>query len=440
MEVALAIHHPGNPDVVLLREGAALDAYSIPHLQQLGIHEVWIRYPGLEHLVRYVDPQLMANYRSLTTRVGNVIDQAMVRNTVEIDFYACKKALLSVTRHLAENPQSALWISQVAHADKPFVRHCGNVAALSLMMGMRLDFYLVRERKTLPAGRAKDLTSLGIGALLHDVGMLRIPQPALDRYNATLDTSDPEWRTHTALGYDMVRGVLDPTAAIIALYHHQAWDGTGFPERPSLRGGTRPAAERDVHVLARIVAAAELFSRIKNPAHAPGSSAKDLPTLPTVRALKLMLAEATRKKVDPVVFKALMSVVPAYAPGSVVRLSDGRDAVVTSWHVNAPCRPTVEILHEIEPRPQKQRGKVVRIDLREHKELSIVATDGEDVSQDNFEPAEPGEFDLLSLYRSMENRAHGDLKADAGEDVPHEPVADAPTPETHDDTPPAQAA
>jgi hypothetical protein len=123
----------------------------------------------------------------------------------------------------------------------------------------------------------------------------------------------------------------------------------------------------------------------------------------------------------------------------VVRLSDGRDAVVTSWDVNAPCRPTVEILHEIEPRPQKQRGKVVRIDLREHKELSIVATDGEDVSQDNFEPAEPGEFDLLSLYRSMENRAHGDLKADSGEDVPHEPVADAPASDA-DDTPPAQAA
>lgn len=439
MEVAMAIHHPGSPDVVLLREGAALDAYSIPHLQQLGIHEVWIRYPGLEHLVRYVDPQLMANYRSLTTRVGNVIDQAMVRNTVEIDFYACKKALLSMTRHLAENPQSALWISQVAHADKPFVRHCGNVAALSLMVGMRLDFYLVRERKTLPAGRAKDLTSLGIGALLHDVGMLRIPQAALDRYNATLDTSDPEWRTHTALGYDMVRGVLDPTAAIISLHHHQAWDGTGFPERPSLRGGTRPAAERDVHVLARIVAAAELFSRIKNPAHAPGSSAKALPSLPTVRALKLVLQEAVRKKMDPVVFKALMSVVPAYAPGSVVKLSDGRDAVVISWDVNAPCRPMVEILHEMEPRPHKQRGRVIRVNLREHAELSIVATDGEDVSNDNFEPAEPGEFDLLSLYRSMENRAHGDLKQDEAEDVaPAE--GGAAVEAVHEDEPPAQAA
>jgi HD-GYP domain-containing protein (c-di-GMP phosphodiesterase class II) len=434
MEVAMAIHHPAQPDIVLLREGAALDAYSIPHLQQLGVHEVWIRYPGLEHLVRFVDPQLMANYRALTSRVGNVIDQAMVRNTVEIDFYACKKALLSVTRHLAENPQSAVWVSQVAHADKPFVRHCGNVAALSLMMGMRLDFYLVRERKTLPAGRAKDLTSLGIGALLHDVGMLRLPQAALERYNASHDTSDPEWRTHAALGYDMVRGVLDPTAAIIALHHHQAWDGTGFPERPSLRGGTRPAAERDVHVFARIVAAAEMFSRIKNPAHAPGSNAKLLPTLPTVRALKLLLADATRKKIDPVVFKALMSVVPAYAPGSVVKLSDGRDAVVTTWDVNAPCRPVVEILHEFEPRPHKQRGRVVRVDLREQRDVTIVATDGEDVSQDNYDPAEPGEFDLVSLYRSMENRAHSDLKPHT--DVEHDA---GPASDDHQ-TPPAQAA
>ena len=438
----MAIHHPGHPDVVLLRQGALLDAYSIPHLMQLGIHEVWIRYPGLEHLVRFVDPQLMANYRTLTTRIGNVIDQAMVRNTVEIDFYACKKALLSVTRHLADSPQSALWISQVAHADKPFVRHSGNVAALSLMMGMRLDFYLVRERRSLPAGRAKDLTSLGIGALLHDIGMLRVSQAALDRYNATLDTTDPEWRTHTALGYDMMRGVLDPTAAIIALHHHQAWDGTGFPERPSLRGGTRPAAERDVHVLARIVAAAETFSRIKNPAHAPGSNSKLTPTIPTVRALRHMLDEPMRKKFDPVVFKALMSVIPAYAPGSVVRLSTQQDAVVVSWDVNNPCKPLVEVLQEFDPRPMKQRGKVVRIDLREHRDVSIIAMDGEDVSGDNFEPAEHGEFDLLALYRSMENRVHADLKPDAKKDAKHDVKPEVAKVEdgSQEQLPPAEAA
>jgi HD-GYP domain-containing protein (c-di-GMP phosphodiesterase class II) len=423
MELAMAIHHPNNADTVLLREGAALDRFSIPHLMQLGIQDVWITYPGLEHLIRYVDPELISNYRTLTTCLGLAIDQAMVRSPIDVDFYSCKKSLLSIIKQLSEHQQSAVWVTQVTTGDKPFVRHCGNVAAMSLIMGMKLDFYLVRERSRLPSGRAKDLTSLGIGALLHDLGMLRLNAEELARYNSTLDTNDPGWRRHTALGYEMVRGVLDPTAAIIALHHHQAWDGTGFPQRPSLRGGTRPAAERDIHVLARIVGAAEMFQRIAHPAHAPGSDERKLPSIPTVRALKKMLEPSIRAKIDPVIFRALFSITPAYSPGSVVTLSDGVQAVVVDWNTEQPCKPVVEVLQEFDPRPRKRRGKVERIDLREHPDLMIVGIDGEDVRDDNFAPTEPGEFDLLAMYRSMENRAHTDLAAKIAEQNAPKPVS-----------------
>jgi hypothetical protein len=137
-----------------------------------------------------------------------------------------------------------------------------------------------------------------------------------------------------------------------------------------------------------------------------------------------------------------MSVIPAYAPGSVVRLSTQQDAVVVSWDVNNPCKPLVEVLQEFDPRPMKQRGKVVRIDLREHRDVSIIAMDGEDVSGDNFEPAEHGEFDLLALYRSMENRVHADLKPDAKKDAKHDvkPEVAKVEDDSQEQLPPAEAA
>ena len=78
-----------------------------------------------------------------------------------------------------------------------------------------------------------------------------------------------------------------------------------------------------------------------------------------------------------------MQTVPAYAPGSVVTLNMGRDAIVTNWHPDDPCRPVVRVM----------RGKLDDpdsieltdpINLREQAGIHITHCDGEDVSQDNF--------------------------------------------------------
>lgn len=404
MELALPIRHPRQPDTVLLREGVSLDALSIPHLRDLGVHELWIRYPGLENLVRFVDPLLLAEYHTLTQRLGLAIDQAMVRAPVEIDFYACRRSVLSIIARLSENPQAALWTAEVTGSERPFVRHSGNVCALSLLMGMRLDFYLVRERSRLPAHRAKDIASLGIGALFHDIGMLRLARADLARYHETGDENDPAWRAHTAIGFEMVRGVLDPAAATVVLHHHQRWDGSGFPQRASLKGGAMAVSGSEIHVFARIAAAADMIDRLTHPASAPGADPKARPSVPRVRALAQIAGELGRRSLDPVVWRALMSVCPPYPPGSMVRLSDGGNAVVTAWTPMDPCRPEVELM-DAALKPRKRKGRAVRIDLREARDLSIVEVDGHDVRMDNYEPRSEGEFDLASIRRATENRA-----------------------------------
>ncbi len=426
MTLALPIFHPRVPDCVLLREGMTLDSFSIPHLRELGIPEVWIKYPGLEHLVKFVDPQLHAQFRELTARLGLCIDQALV-SPIELDFYSCKRTLLSTIRRLSENPTTALWTSEIAGADQPFVRHCGTVAGLSIMMGMKLDFYLVRERPRLPANRAKDLTSLGIGGLLHDIGVLRLPSDTVAHYNQTLDASEPMWRKHTAMGYEMTRGNLDPSASTVILHHHQAFDGTGWPHRMKGKdgqrlsqrsggGGSQPVAGNDIHVLARIAAAADLFDRLRFPAHAPGSNDDTQPARPKVQALHMLLQHEYARLLDPVVSTALFTVAPPYPPGSLVTLSDGTDAVVVDWNPSNPCRPIVEfaeILGSAQVRPKRSRGKVTRLDLREAPDLIVASMDGVDVRPWHFEPQFEGQFDINAVARALSNRAHADLKAEA---------------------------
>ena len=63
-----------------------------------------------------------------------------------------------------------------------------------------------------------------------------------------------------------------------------------------------------------------------------------------VRVLREIVEQARTGIVDPVVVKGLLSVVPAFAPGSLVRLDDGQRAVVAEFDPLHPCRPTVQVL------------------------------------------------------------------------------------------------
>jgi HD-GYP domain-containing protein (c-di-GMP phosphodiesterase class II) len=415
MTLALPIHHPRSTEAVLLQAGVPLDALSIPHLRDLGVEEVWIRYPGLEHLCRIVDGQLDKKYKVLTSKLALAMDQALVRAPVAIDFYDCKRALTSIIRRLGEHPQSAIFLSDVTGSDRCFLRHCGNVAVLSMLMGMRLDFYLVRERPRLSPHRARDLTTLGIGALFHDIGMLRLPPDALARWHQTHDETNPAWRMHATLGFEMVRSVLAPAASCIVLHHHQSWDGSGFPERASIKGGTMAVAGHEIHIYPRIVAAAEMLHRLIHPVHAPGGDALAHATrrVPLVRALKQLVTTPLRTKLDPVVFRALLSVTPPYAPGSVVTLSNGAFAVVVDWSPADPCRPIVEMLDACPldqgPKARRKKTKPRRVDLRACPELCVAEIDDEDVRDDNFAPTTPGEFDLAALLRSMTSEKYDEL-------------------------------
>ena len=96
-----------------------------------------------------------------------------------------------------------------------------------------------------------DLRSLQVGALLHDIGKIAVADAVLQKA-APLD--EREWaamRLHPALGANLVRGwaALQPALPAV-LYHHERYDGTGYPT--GLAGQAIPA-------MARIVAVADAF-------------------------------------------------------------------------------------------------------------------------------------------------------------------------------------
>jgi len=397
MTLAMPILHPSNPGTVLLRAGADLTGQSIARLREIDCREVWVRCPGLEHIRDYIRPDVYAAHGELAGHLTRGF-QSMLRDAdPELEFGSYRGAVASLIDRLVQDSRSNIYVQEMVETNVRGLQHAANVCLLSVLIGLKLDSYLERERPRLSPGHARDVTPLGLGALLHDVGMLRIDKDAAERWMRGGDETDPVFRRHVELGYQIVRGRIEPAASAVVLHHHQRYDGAGFPTKTDCLGVEQGLAGRDIHIFARIASVADTYNRLRYPL----GDATPEPT-PVVRVLRMMMHGSFAPRFDPVVLKGLLAVVPPFAPGTTVRLCDERWAIVSQWTPDDPCRPVVEALPpgqsvatDVDPDDRE------RIDLSGSSELEIHWAEGVDVSKDTFYASDSRGLDLSRLAASM---------------------------------------
>lgn len=215
--------------------------------------------------------------------------------------------------------------------------HAMNVAVLSLLLAKTFDF-----------PRA-EMLDLGVGAMLHDVGKLDLPESV--RYR------DPSFAPDEVLAYEdhVARGVaharrmgLTAAALLVIAQHHEHSDGTGFPMRLS--------SDR-ITAASRIVAMVNRYDNLCNPHRGPGMTPHE--------ALSTMFAQA-QAKFDTSMLGAFIKMLGVYPPGSVVQLTDDRHALVVSVNAGRPLKPRV-LVHE----PRIPREQALIVDLETMPGLGI---------------------------------------------------------------------
>nr|WP_235044846.1 HD-GYP domain-containing protein [Deinococcus wulumuqiensis] len=90
----------------------------------------------------------------------------------------------------------------------------------------------------------EQVRALRWGAYLHDLGKIAIPDRILHK-NGPLDAQERQViRSHTSVGYEMLQDLhfLPAETLDLVRYHHERWDGTGYPS--GLRGANIPDAAR----------------------------------------------------------------------------------------------------------------------------------------------------------------------------------------------------
>lgn len=224
---------------------------------------------------------------------------------------------------LLEQEETAIRLLSENVGDKAAL-HPVNVTVISLLLGkaMELD--------------ADSLKQLGVGAMLHDVGKLALPERLRWRDPQFNKAERSLYQEHVAHGVALGRKMqLSPPVLAIIAQHHEMADGRGYPA--GLAGDA-------ISPLARIVTLVNLYDALCNPSN---------PALAITphEALSLMFAQMKRQ-FDAAVMMSFIRMMGVYPPGSVVELNDGRFGLVVSVNSSRPLKPRIVIYEQRIPRDE----------------------------------------------------------------------------------------
>lgn len=267
-------------------------------------------------------------YQALERVVSDHPDQAR----------ACGEALVAgCVSELLDNGDSVIRLLSEGVGERNGL-HPVNVLVISLLLGRALGM------------TSAELHEVGIAALLHDLGKLKLPpnlrQPTLSMIPMERTRYESHVGESVALATRM--GLAEPVLRAIA-QHHEMCDGSGFPLR--LTGNELSRASQ-------VLALVNRYDRMCNPANG-------VDALTPHEALSVLFAQL-KSRFDSVVLGAFIRMMGVYPPGSIVQLVNDRYAIVASVNSSRPLRPKV-IVHD--SRVPKEEAPI--LDLETVPELGI---------------------------------------------------------------------
>jgi len=255
------------------------------------------------------------SHNTLVDFAGDIMSD--IANNKKLSLPALQSAINPMVDSITRNPDAFSWLSRMKIKDDYTYNHSVSTSIWAVAFGRHLGL-----PKT-------DLQSLAMGALLFDVGKMRLPEKLINNSNRYNQFEFKIVKQHVQHSVDIVRSIHDISEDVVTMVqtHHERHNGGGYPA--GLKGNMIP-------IFGRIAGIVDCYDAIIS--ERPFAYA-----ISPHNAIK-KLYEWRNIDFQAELVEQFIQVVGIYPVGTIVELSDGRVGVVFAQNRVWRLRPQVMLL------------------------------------------------------------------------------------------------
>ncbi len=280
---------------------------------------------------KFLQKQLksLANqYRKQSNLMKGVMDRIMLGE--DFDLHGVRDVVKENVTQILANEEAMLMMTLLKSKDYSRIEHSLNVSILTIAFGRFLGFC------------APTLEDLGMGALLHDIGQVKIADNLLKKKSKLNQNEMQEMCKHPQYGFQLLQGKEGLTSSCIdiATNHHERLGGQGYP---------RGLKEESISDNVRLVTIVDVFESLT-------TSQAYRKSMSVVGAYKILMGGKKTHYDERLVMK-FIEWRGIYPPGSIVEMENGEVGIVVSSNPKTKLKPKVLLV--LDEYKQSRKEKIV---------------------------------------------------------------------------------
>lgn len=280
------------------------------------------KYPdqdSIPYQVTFEDefPRAKRDYEEIQTQLKGLFKDVRIGHAIKTP--EVKRHVQQITNSIVRNPDAMMLMTNLKAIDEYLVIHALNVCIVTLVFARFLGF------------KPDEMHELGMGALLHDIGEIRLPKEILNKPG---ELSPEEYATiqkHTDYGVSILSQTDNISEIVldVVMHHHERINRSGYPEKLS---------GQEISQFAKIVGIVDVYDSLTSPTTYRSYMSNN-------EALKSMY-DWRGTLFDEMLVEKFIKCLGVYPIGSTLELNSGEIGIVISTSPQSRLLPTLLLVKD----------------------------------------------------------------------------------------------
>jgi HD-GYP domain-containing protein (c-di-GMP phosphodiesterase class II) len=331
-----------NENFLLLRQGTTNLQRYVNKLMELDIGSIYVD-DSLSDDIEVHDAISDETRQKCKEALADTFENLLENNKIEIS--KINDVVTKMMDEIMSQPNVIVSLQDIGSSKDETLLHSVNTTVYGLVLANRMGISAISQR------------DLAQGLLLHDIGKMLLDQEILYKSSALTREEFEHIKQHTALGYEILKKdpLLTEVSRRVALEHHERLDGSGYSHTKGC----------EISTLGRIAAVVDVYEaltvdRCYRKGFTPSKAAD-------------ILIKAAVSELDADLCANFFQCIAIYPNGAMLKLSNGKLAIVKEQNVGVPFRPVIRTIVKKDGRHAP--GDV--IDLSKTLNVTVIEDDPE---------------------------------------------------------------